>query len=183
MNDSHDGDRDAPGTDGSDEDPSEAEPSSSRDRTPGLEDPLLDAALEPVSNSLAELISVDSTPPEHARTESDRTPRPKRSADRRSSRDDAGGKSLFGDVPSDDYHVEARRTNDEIVVTAELPAVAADELFVGLDEDEQSLVVAVNGAVVAREFYDWEAIDVSAVRFDAPDLEVRLEPAADSTPE
>lgn len=183
MNESGDEDRNAPRTDESGGEPSEATPASGPDRMLGLGDPLLDVALEPVTDTLGELVSVDNTPPAPGRTGPGRTPRLKGSAESRSSRDGTGAKSLASNIPSDDYRVESQRTSDEIVVTAELPDVTADELFVGLDKEKQSLVVAVNGAVIAREFYPWEMVEVSSTCFDAPDLEVRLEPAADSTSE
>ena len=162
------------------EDESGAPSASDPDPSPRADGRVLDVALEPVTEVLGELVDVDTTPPPDAgRTGTGRSSRSGGSTGSRPSRGDADVRSP-DEEEIDEYRVETRRSDDELVVTADLPDVAADELFVGLDEEEGSLVVAVNDDVIAREFYPWEAVEVASTRFDAPDLAVRLEPTHDS---
>ena len=179
MNDTDDRNRDVPQSGESEEESTEETPTSGQDRTTEPEDPLLDVVLTPITDTLEEVVSVENTPPNHVRTESGRSRRGEESGPNRSAHE-TDSKLLGGDIPDDDYHIDTERTTDELVVSAELPDVTAEELFVGIDKETQSLVVAVDDAIIAQEFYPWEAIDASSTRFDPPDLHVRLEPATDA---
>lgn len=57
----------------------------------------------------------------------------------------------------DDYLVTTRETDDGIAVTADLPGVDDDDLTVGFEDDDETLVVAVDGEVVERVSLPWPA--------------------------
>lgn len=81
------------------------------------------------------------------------------------------------DVVADDYLVDTHRTEDEFVVTAELPGVDEEDLSVGIDVTSNDLVIAVDGRTIDRVDLPWSSTDAAKVWFNNGILEVRLQPA------
>lgn len=73
-------------------------------------------------------------------------------------------------------HVETReRTDgDELVVIADLPGVADDDVDVALDADEQALTLRVDGAVVERVAVDRPEMTITDMTLKNQILEIRL---------
>lgn len=80
------------------------------------------------------------------------------------------------DQRTHDYLVDTHRTEDWLVVTAELPGVSEEELAVGIDVPSKDLVIAVNGRPIERVALPWSSTEAAKVWFNNEILEVRLEP-------
>lgn len=78
--------------------------------------------------------------------------------------------------PTDDYLVDTQRSNDELVVSAELPGVSEDDLTVGVDVESNDFVILVSGHPIERVALPWSSTEAAKVWFNNGVLEVRLEP-------
>lgn len=79
----------------------------------------------------------------------------------------------------DEYLVDTHRTDDEFVVTAELPGVSEDDLSVGIDVRSNEFVIAADGRSIERIALPWSSTVAAKVLFNNGVLEVRLKPADD----
>lgn len=77
---------------------------------------------------------------------------------------------------ADEYLVETHRTDDEFVVTAELPGVDEEDLSVGIDVPSNELVIAARGKPIDRVELPWPSTDAAKVWYNNGILEVRLRP-------
>lgn len=103
---------------------------------------------------------------------SDATPAARRSTD---------GSVDVGEVDDEDaYRVAVHRTNDALLVTADLLGVDADDLAVGVSPEPNELVIQVRGETVDRVSIPWEVVVATRTRFNNGVLEVVLRPATDS---
>lgn len=74
----------------------------------------------------------------------------------------------------DDHLVESRREGDELVVTADLPGVSAEDLVLGLDDDADELVLGVDGRAIERVPLPWEEVGVADASYNNHVLVVRV---------
>lgn len=87
---------------------------------------------------------------------------------------DEGSTRQTGDESS--YHVDVRQAGDEeLLVVADLPAVEADDLTVGLDRERNELVIGVEDRAVDRVELPWPVADVES-SFQHGVLELRFTP-------
>ena len=87
---------------------------------------------------------------------------------------DGGSTRQTGDESS--YHVDVRQAGDEeLLVVADLPAVEADDLTVGLDRERNELVIGVEDRAVDRVELPWPVADVES-SFQHGVLELRFTP-------
>ena len=80
---------------------------------------------------------------------------------------------------ADEFLIDTHRTEEEFVVTAELPGVDETELDVGIDVPSNEFVLAVEGRVVERIALPWASTDAARVWFNNGVLEARFRPAED----
>lgn len=91
------------------------------------------------------------------------------------------GRSAPDDRMDGDYHVDVRHADDgRLVVVADLPGVAHDDLRVGLDEETNELVVGVDDRAVERLPLPWPVDDVEG-RFNHGVLELRITATEDAS--
>lgn len=110
-------------------------------------------------------------------------PRPSDERDRDRDRDGPSRPRKKRSWPSesdDDYLVESRREDDELVVTADLPGVDADELVLGLDGDADELVLGVGDRSVERVPLPWERVEMTDATFNNGVLVARLREETDA---
>lgn len=92
---------------------------------------------------------------------------------------DTGSGSRSGsDASSEEdesYRIDVRRDEDELLVVADLPAVDAEDLTLGVDEARDELVIGVDDRAVERVELPWTVADVDA-RFHHGILELRSTP-------
>lgn len=82
---------------------------------------------------------------------------------------------------ADEFLVDAHRTEEAFVVTAELPGVDESALDVGIDVPSNEFVLAVEGRVVERVALPWASTDAARVWFNNGVLEARFRPAEDGS--
>lgn len=141
----------------------------------------IDIGLQPLTDLLGGLLDRAETsrsgdgPPSPVRSPSSWRPGRSLGTPERGARRDRSGES---DAAADDesYLVDSHRDGDEMLVTADLPGVDAEDLSVGLDP-EANLVVGVEGDVIERVPLPWDAVEATRARFHNHVLEVRLRPA------
>ena len=76
------------------------------------------------------------------------------------------------------YLVDVRETDDGLLVVADLPAVDAEDVTAGINEDRDELVVAVDDDQVERIALPWP-VETGDVQFKHDVLELRFERAED----
>lgn len=76
---------------------------------------------------------------------------------------------------ADDGLIDTRRTDDELVVVADVNRTSTDEVTVGIDPGASELVIGKRGRVLGRVDVPWESTERSA-QFNNGVLEVRLRP-------
>lgn len=77
---------------------------------------------------------------------------------------------------ADEFLVDTHRTEEEFVVTAELPGVDESELDVGIDVSSNDLVIGVDGRSIERVELPWSSTDAAKVWFNNGILEARFKP-------
>lgn len=137
------------------------------DRTGGFS---LGIGLGPVSDLLGDVVRLEYDP-RPARADPDR-----REAADPGVPDAARPPRSTEDAPAtpEEFHVDAYRAGDELVVVADLPGVDAEDLSVGVDVGRNCLVVGVDGDVVERVTLPWESVVASEATFNNGVLEVRV---------
>ena len=73
-----------------------------------------------------------------------------------------------------DHLVDSRREGDELVVTADLPDVDADELVLGVDADADELVLGVDGRTIERVPLPWGRVEVADATYNNNVLVARI---------
>lgn len=102
-------------------------------------------------------------------------PRPSDESDRDRERPSRPRKKRSWPAESDDDHlVETRREGDELVVTADLPGVSAEDLVIGLDDDADELVLGADGRAIERVPLPWEEVGVADASYNNHVLVVRI---------
>ena len=86
-----------------------------------------------------------------------------------------------GTVDSDAFRVDVQRTDDAVVVTADMPGVDVDELSVGVRSESNDLVIRVRGEPVERVPLPWEPVVATRKRFHNGILEVEFRPVTDAS--
>lgn len=79
---------------------------------------------------------------------------------------------------STDYKVDSQRTDDQFIVTADLPGVNESDVDVGVDLRTNELVIEVEGQTIDRVSLPWPAADAAKVWFNNGILEVRVVPSS-----
>lgn len=140
----------------------------------------LEVGLRPITDLLGSLVDIGvgggSPPPRDA---VDWTTVEERRGDRKrggttSARDRS---RRVGETGDGEYLLDTRFDGDEFVVTADLPGASRDDLTVGIDPDENALVIKRDGTELERIALPWESVEAERVLFNNGVLEARMRPA------
>ena len=80
-------------------------------------------------------------------------------------------------VTEEKYLITTDRTDDEFVVTADLPGVSREDIAVGIGSETNDLVIRVRGTTIKRISLPWEMVVTTAVTYNNYVLEIHLSPA------
>jgi HSP20 family molecular chaperone IbpA len=166
-----------------DDDPDRTNRESTRSEPSGREETSLATALEAslqaglrsLSEGLRNAVGDDARAPRGGH------PRPRPSARRtgrtRNQRTDDSKRErakLLREPVSERYLIDSRLTDDEFVVTADIPDANQDEISVGIDRGTNELVINVSNTVIGRVDLPWTAAETKRAWFNNGVLEVHM---------
>lgn len=83
---------------------------------------------------------------------------------------------IRGESDEREYRARVNEDDGELVVVVDLPAVSAEDVDVGTNEDTGALEISVDNEVVEAVPLDWDGATVSDVTFRNQILEVHVSP-------
>ncbi|WP_227378519.1 gas vesicle protein GvpH [Haladaptatus halobius] len=138
----------------------------------------LGLGLQPLSDLLGSLIEInvhDLPPPESA---TDRTTSDEQNRKQHRTEADRRRKHSYPERTSaaKQCRIDARITDDELLIVADLPGVTEDDLSVGIERSTNKLVIGRGEVVVGRVELPWESSKVTHAQFNNGVLEMHVRP-------
>lgn len=139
----------------------------------------LGVGLRPLSEILGDLIEVNASevPPPSERTVEWETVSETGADSQRGSDERGTHRKRRVDTDSAECLIDTRWTDDEFVVTADVPGAGIEDVSVGIDPRTNELVINRDDAVVGRVDLPYESPEATQVWFNNGVLEVRIRPA------